>query len=181
MYDILELNKKLVPELRDIAKELKIKRVESFKKQELIYKILDTQAIQEAETKAKKPNAKSNKEHGKEERSLKNFLRKKQNKTKEVSSKAEPKNIDKRNRRERIESPSKHERIEFTPPKPETPKITGQSRQEQIKAIIQGFNLEKSKTQEQEEVKAPDTEKIQPEQSLKRESKKDHKPSKSLK
>ena len=181
MYDILELNKKLVPELRDIAKELKIKRVESFKKQELIYKILDTQAIQEAETKAKKPNAKSNKEHGKEERSLKNFLRKKQNKTKEVSSKEEPKNIDKRNRRERIESPSKHERIEFTPPKPETPKITGQSRQEQIKAIIQGFNLEKSKTQEQEEVKAPDTEKIQPEKSLKKESKKDHKPSKSLK
>jgi len=45
MYDILELSKKLLPELRDIGKELKIKRVESFKKQELIYKILDNQAI----------------------------------------------------------------------------------------------------------------------------------------
>ncbi len=45
MYDILELNKKLVPELREIAKELKIKRVESLKKQDLIYKILDQQAI----------------------------------------------------------------------------------------------------------------------------------------
>ena len=33
MYDILELNKKLLPDLRDVAKELKIKRVESFKKQ----------------------------------------------------------------------------------------------------------------------------------------------------
>ena len=42
MYDILELNKRLLAELRDIAKELKIKRVESFKKQDLIYKILDT-------------------------------------------------------------------------------------------------------------------------------------------
>ena len=45
MYDILELNKKLVTELREIAKELKIKRVEGFKKQDLIYKILDQQAI----------------------------------------------------------------------------------------------------------------------------------------
>jgi transcription termination factor Rho len=45
MYDILELNKKLVSELRDIAKELNIKRVEALKKQDLIYKILDQQAI----------------------------------------------------------------------------------------------------------------------------------------
>jgi transcription termination factor Rho len=51
MYDILELNKKLLPELRQIAKELKIKRVESFKKQELIYKILDEQAIQSTQSK----------------------------------------------------------------------------------------------------------------------------------
>jgi len=45
MYDIASLNEKLLNELRDIAKELKIKRVESFKKQELIYQILDAQAI----------------------------------------------------------------------------------------------------------------------------------------
>ncbi|MEE4198561.1 MAG: transcription termination factor Rho [Bacteroidales bacterium] len=45
MYDILELNKKLVSELREIAKSLQIKKVESLKKQDLIYKILDQQAI----------------------------------------------------------------------------------------------------------------------------------------
>ena len=56
MYDILELSKKLLPELREIGKELKIKRVESFKKQELIYKILDNQAIQASEI--KKPEKK---------------------------------------------------------------------------------------------------------------------------
>ena len=56
MYDILELSKKLLPELRDIGKELNIKRVESFKKQELIYKILDNQAIQASEV--KKPEKK---------------------------------------------------------------------------------------------------------------------------
>lgn len=46
MYDILELSNKLLPELRDIARELKIKRIESLKKQDLIYKILGQQAIE---------------------------------------------------------------------------------------------------------------------------------------
>jgi transcription termination factor Rho len=58
MYDILELNNKLLTELRDIAKELNIKKVESYKKQDLIYQILDQQAIQAAENKAKKVAAK---------------------------------------------------------------------------------------------------------------------------
>ncbi len=48
MYDILELSKKLLPELREIGKELNIKRIESFKKQDLIYKILDAQAIRDS-------------------------------------------------------------------------------------------------------------------------------------
>ncbi len=51
MYDILELNKKLLAELKDIAKELNIKRIDSFKKQDLIYKILDEQAIVASEKK----------------------------------------------------------------------------------------------------------------------------------
>jgi transcription termination factor Rho len=45
MYDIIELNNKLVNELREIAKELQVPKYESLKKQELIYKILDQQAI----------------------------------------------------------------------------------------------------------------------------------------
>lgn len=45
MYDILDLNAKLLPELREIAKELGINKVEAFKKRDLIYKILDQQAI----------------------------------------------------------------------------------------------------------------------------------------
>ncbi len=46
MYDILELSNKLLPELRDIARKLKIKRIEALKKQDLIYKILGQQAIE---------------------------------------------------------------------------------------------------------------------------------------
>ena len=51
MYDILELSKKLLPELKDIAKELKIKKAETLKKQDLIYKILDHQAVESIEPK----------------------------------------------------------------------------------------------------------------------------------
>ncbi|MDR2969985.1 MAG: transcription termination factor Rho [Tannerellaceae bacterium] len=44
-YNILELNEKLLPELQSIAEELGIKKAGSFKKEELIYRILDEQAI----------------------------------------------------------------------------------------------------------------------------------------
>jgi len=49
MYDIIELSRKLLPDLKDIAKELDIKKIESYKKQDLIYKILDNQAIKASE------------------------------------------------------------------------------------------------------------------------------------
>ena len=51
MYDIIELSRKLLPDLKEIAKDLDIKKVESYKKQDLIYKILDTQAILSSEKK----------------------------------------------------------------------------------------------------------------------------------
>ena len=63
MYDILELNKKLVSDLREIGKELKIKRVESLKKQDLIYRILDQQAINTSEKDAEK-NRKTSRNQG---------------------------------------------------------------------------------------------------------------------
>ncbi len=68
MYDILELSKKLVPELRQIAKDLNIKRVESYKKQDLIYKILDQQAINAAEQKTKKQRSPSDRTSASEEK-----------------------------------------------------------------------------------------------------------------
>ncbi|MBW6477922.1 MAG: transcription termination factor Rho [Bacteroidales bacterium] len=49
MYDIVELNNKLLTELKEIGKDLNIKKVDSFKKQELIYKILDAQALNPSE------------------------------------------------------------------------------------------------------------------------------------
>lgn len=44
-YDILQLNDMIVPELVDVAENLKIKDAKTMDKQALIYKILDTQAL----------------------------------------------------------------------------------------------------------------------------------------
>jgi transcription termination factor Rho len=49
--DLIELNKKLVSELREIATGLGIKNVDDLKKQDLVYAILDEQAIQGASKK----------------------------------------------------------------------------------------------------------------------------------
>ena len=45
MYNIIQLNDKELPELQSIASELGIKKPESYKKDDLVYKILDEQAI----------------------------------------------------------------------------------------------------------------------------------------
>jgi transcription termination factor Rho len=45
MYDILQLNDMLVPELLDIAEQLKITGAKKLDKQDLVYKILDKQAV----------------------------------------------------------------------------------------------------------------------------------------
>ncbi|MFY7839973.1 MAG: Rho termination factor N-terminal domain-containing protein, partial [Lacibacter sp.] len=51
MYDILQLNDMLVPELLDIAEQLKITGAKKMDKQQLVYKILDKQAVMSSETK----------------------------------------------------------------------------------------------------------------------------------
>jgi transcription termination factor Rho len=48
MYDILQLNDMLVPELVDIATQLEITNPKKLEKQDLVYKILDKQAIMES-------------------------------------------------------------------------------------------------------------------------------------
>ena len=59
MYDILQLNDMLVPELLDIAEQLKITGAKKLEKQALIYKILDKQAVlnsaDKGEAKEEKP------------------------------------------------------------------------------------------------------------------------------
>ena len=58
MYNIIQLNDKELSELQTIAKELGIMKAESMKKDELVYGILDEQAIAGASKKAAKEGAK---------------------------------------------------------------------------------------------------------------------------
>ena len=58
MYDIIELNAKKVPELKEIAKKLGVARAEKLKKQDLVYSILDEQALQPSAAKKAAPKAK---------------------------------------------------------------------------------------------------------------------------
>ena len=58
MYDILQLNDMLVPELLDIAEQLKIPNARKLDKQALVYKILDSQAIAGAKSGAAAPEEK---------------------------------------------------------------------------------------------------------------------------
>jgi len=58
MYDILQLNDMLVPELLDIADQLKIPNAKKLSKQDLVYKILDNQAVRASEKKGNEPDDK---------------------------------------------------------------------------------------------------------------------------
>ena len=45
MYNIIQLNDKDLSELQQIAKELGLKKTSTLRKEELVYRILDEQAI----------------------------------------------------------------------------------------------------------------------------------------
>lgn len=60
MYDILQLNDMLVPELLDIAEKLDISNPKKANKQDLIYKILDKQAIASSDETPKTAKGSSN-------------------------------------------------------------------------------------------------------------------------
>ncbi|MDL2208379.1 transcription termination factor Rho [Parabacteroides sp. OttesenSCG-928-O15] len=84
-YNILELNEKLLPELQTIASELGIKKISSLKKEELIYRILDEQAISLAGIQVEK-------EKEKEAKKVENLAKKKaQKKTATKAAKTEKK------------------------------------------------------------------------------------------
>jgi len=129
MYDILELNKKLVNELREIAKELKIKRVESLRKQDIIYKILDQQAILASEPVQKPLNKKSRSHPGTNEKKPNLGPIKKQRDSSPVTP-----------------------RIKVTsPPQPQRPPVTEKLETKHPKPI--SSNGEKGKNQEKSQVR----------------------------
>ena len=76
MIDIHTLNKKLLPELKDIAKDLGVPRYQKLKKQELVYEILDVQAkqlsVEKKSEEARKQREKKQKDNPKPKRNHNN-------------------------------------------------------------------------------------------------------------
>jgi len=152
IYNILELNEKLTTELRTLAKELGIKRPDAYKKDELIYKILDQQAILESRNKnsesyqaeskveRKKPSNKNNKPKKDEEKKAD----KPSAKTDEKTVKAENKPVENKDKKA-VASPQKT-----------TPK------QVEVKDKEQSSNKEKPKTAEAPQNNAPKKEQQKP-------------------
>jgi len=69
MYTIIQLNDKSLPELLTIAQELGIKKADSYKKEELVYIILDEQAIAGATKKVAAEKTKEERNDDKKKRS----------------------------------------------------------------------------------------------------------------
>lgn len=69
MYNIIQLNDKDLSELQTIAQELGIKKTDSLKKEELVYKILDEQAIVGATKKVAADKLKEDRQDDKKKRS----------------------------------------------------------------------------------------------------------------
>ncbi|WP_294619605.1 transcription termination factor Rho [uncultured Bacteroides sp.] len=69
MYNIIQLNDKSLSELQAIAQELGIKKTDSLKKEELVYKILDEQAIAGATKKVAADKLKEERKGDKQKRS----------------------------------------------------------------------------------------------------------------
>ena len=99
MYDILQLNEMLVPELKELAESLELKGYKRLSKQDLIYKILDHQAVvggdeMPAKESAPEPEKKERKPRGRkpaEKKETKKEEDKKETETEsEESEEAEP-------------------------------------------------------------------------------------------
>ena len=99
MYDILQLNDMLVPELKELAEELSLKGYKRLNKQELIYKILDEQAV--AKEKAKGEDANPDEEVKEnvsdEQKSTKDSSKKYERKTPVKNTTESSKQMDERN------------------------------------------------------------------------------------
>ncbi|MDR3141583.1 MAG: transcription termination factor Rho [Tannerellaceae bacterium] len=119
-YNILELNEKLLPELQNIAGELGIKKVTSFKKEELVYRILDEQAISIAGIQVEKAKEKEAKKAQEKEAKKKMETHTKAKKTPKATA---PKETTATAPKETTEGDPAAKAVKKTMPKPvETPK-----------------------------------------------------------
>ncbi len=138
MYDIVELNSKLVSELRQIAKDLTIPKTEKLLKQDLVYKILDFQALNPSAQVLKKESQQKPSRRGapkrKQETTMKSKTPVKSNEDKSSAQQSKP---ERRGVRRTIETTEKvnmppKETNEKSPPPASTKKRRGRPRKSLI-------------------------------------------------
>ena len=93
MYNIIQLNEKRMPELQAIAKELGLKKISALRKEELIYKILDEQAIAGANKKVEADKKKEDNNKGRRRRRV-TVKKEVANKVMSANTKGETKKVD---------------------------------------------------------------------------------------
>lgn len=150
MYDIIELSKKLVPELKEVAKELGIKKIDSYKKQDLIYKILDTQAVLAVESKNEKKENKAKKAPIRKDNAAKkeqnNAPKKKETKAVDKKEEATPAKPQKENpKQENLKAKQDNEKGSK-----EKPKADREPRKQEAKKAPQATEAPKEAPQQQE-------------------------------
>jgi len=116
MLDILQLNDMLVPELREIAEKINLKGYKRLSKQDLIYKILDQQALAGDSPKENKEEEKPAKP------ARKPRAKKKVEKPEATEAPAEEKKVEKPKRTRKVSSPSAKEESSPVPKPKKVPK-----------------------------------------------------------
>ncbi len=130
MYDIIELNGKLVADLRQIAKGLQIPKSEKLNKQDLIYKILDHQALNPSKEvldeekkrileKSKKRNAPAKKEKTTKDKAVSKPKTEKKEAASESKDKTPEKKEEVKKRRGRPKKLAPKKEVKDTAEKPE--------------------------------------------------------------
>ena len=119
MYDILQLNEMLVPELKEVAEKIAVPGYKRLNKQDLIYKILDHQAVNPVEGTDSKSEAKSKPAEVEEEKVLKVRATKRRKKVEEDKPKAEEVKVEDRKEEEKaVEQPKERAERPRRQPRP---------------------------------------------------------------
>ncbi|MCD8179706.1 MAG: transcription termination factor Rho [Tannerellaceae bacterium] len=161
-YNILELNEKLLPELQSIAEELGIKKVRSFKKEELVYRILDEQAISIAGIQAEKAKEKEAKKAEKKTKARKTPT--KATVVKTAKPEVKPEETPKETKPAAEEKPVVNEPVEKEnkKPQPERKKRTRIDKSEKVAAATRPANpQEEVVVEKNDEQQAPATPVVQ--------------------
>lgn len=138
MFEISQLKAKKLPELQDIAKQLKVPKYRSLKKLDLVYQILDYQAANPDALKATVKEEPKTEPHQKNQRPRRSRVQKGQNETKNQKS------LDFKEQKEEVkDTPENNQRKQNQKPKDQKPNDRNDNRRSNHKADNRQHNRPK--------------------------------------